>query len=700
MTTLIAVGQIYDRMVTVGGYTTSSDGYAWTTSANVTEPFLPMQAAIGIAAVTLPPADITWVPVYNVSTYQLNVIEWLGPQFLAVGANGTIVGTDNGIDWYTRLSNTSANLNGIAWSGTVYVAVGDGGALIYSYDGQDWVVGNSGTANQLLSVTWASEIGMFVAVGASYTILTSLDGVAWASQTSGSGVSLTAITWTGLQFVAVGASGRIQTSTDGMHWTIATSNATSALNDITWNGSLLVAVGANGVIVYSADGITWKVAISGITTNLNRAVWSQSEFAAVGDSGVIIKSKDGAVWSANASGVTTELLGVGWSPGIEMFVAVGSAGTVIRSPIYSAITAVSDDGYVSSSYDGSLWYNGSIIDGNLGPRAVRWGVNSVGNNSTYILVGSQKYATNEASHAEFDEVAQIFTSPEGFEDSWTMVYAEDSTDSRYHGVRRISPLPASDSANPTQPGYVVNTVIIDQASNPYLSGLVSLIQTRTGVGTYNVVFDSEPGVSYDIVAVTDDGIVWTFTFSGSASFSTSNTATFSWEYPDAWVVCGVADGNPVLLYSLDDGATWDRVSLPSAFNGRALFDIVYANDQFYISAYGVVLYASSLINPVWDATDFVTASYASPDFTQIAANPSGHVVAVASGLIYYTTDGASWNRFEYPGYQFTSVVWYIDHWVVGVRSLMTTYTYFTSTDTKTWVGQNNGIQMYDFAILP
>ena len=189
-------------------------------------------------------------------------------------------------------------------------------------------------------------------------------------------------------------------------------------------------------------------------------------------------------------------------------------------------------------------------------------------------------------------------------------------------------------------------------------------------------------------------------FAGTASYTIADTATFTFMHPEVWVVAGVSNENPVLLYSLDTGESWNRVQIPELFNGRALFDITYVNEQFYVSGYGVVIYSYSMINPTWNASDFVTSPYGNPSMLKIASNPSGHIVAAASGMLYYTLDGVVWASHYQPGYQFTSVVWYIDHWVAGVTSLLTTYTYFTSTDTINWVGGNNTIQMYDFAIIP
>lgn len=271
------------------------------------------------------------------------------------------------------------------------------------------------------------------------------------------------------------------------------------------------------------------------------------------------------------------------------------------------IVAVSDDGYISDTLDDINWVNGSIIDGDFGPRDIGYGTNTGGTNGIFIIVGSQKYSHDEPSHNRWDEVAQILTSTSGLDSTWLMVYSQDSNNSILHGIQRIG---------------------------------------------------------------------------------------------DMWVACGISDNIPLLLYSLDNGFSWVQVAVPELFNGRALFDITYANNLYFISAYGVVLYTPSLENPVWNATDFVDSPVAGPGFIKIASNPNGHVVAVSSGMIFYSLDGVEWDSYYQPGYQFNSVIWFNDHWVVGCSSLLTHYTYFTSTDTINWIGGNNGMHIYDFAIVP
>ena len=62
----------------------------------------------------------------------LNGIVWSGTQFVAVGANGTMLTSSDGITWTVSTSVTTYGLNGIAWSGVQFEAVGQYGIILMS----------------------------------------------------------------------------------------------------------------------------------------------------------------------------------------------------------------------------------------------------------------------------------------------------------------------------------------------------------------------------------------------------------------------------------------------------------------------------------------------------------------------------------------------------------------------------------------
>ena len=83
--------------------------------------------------------------------------------YVAVGADGTIQTSPDGLTWTRRTSGIIDRLNGVTWSGAQFVAVGDSGTILTSPDGVTWTRRTSGTTNALSSTAWNGH--QWVAVG-------------------------------------------------------------------------------------------------------------------------------------------------------------------------------------------------------------------------------------------------------------------------------------------------------------------------------------------------------------------------------------------------------------------------------------------------------------------------------------------------------------------------------------------------------
>jgi hypothetical protein len=95
-----------------------------------------------------------------------------GAKFVAVGLHiYTAPGGGSGVDWSQQTSGTTNLLSGVAWAGTQFVAVGANGTMLTSPDGVTWSLQASGTASALSGV--ASSGTNVVMVGANGTIVTS-----------------------------------------------------------------------------------------------------------------------------------------------------------------------------------------------------------------------------------------------------------------------------------------------------------------------------------------------------------------------------------------------------------------------------------------------------------------------------------------------------------------------------------------------
>jgi len=734
MSNLISIGNRYDHFATISAISTSPDGYSWVTPYRIDQPFLPFKPRLpgtGIRWSNVLP----WIVRQQSSFGNLNGVAWGDLIFVAVGDNGVVVTSDHAEYWFEQASGVTENLRGITWGGTLWVAVGDAGTIITSPDSINWTEQTSEIDTQLTSVAWSIDLQLFIAVGLSGVAITSPDGVTWTTQNSGTANNLRSITWSDgvwtvggwsnqIQywqwgyFTAVGDIGTILTTVDGVTWTTQNSNVVTGLNSVSWSSYGTLAVGNAATFISSTDSVTWSQGNISVTNELYSVCGAGEQVdVMVGASGVILRSTDNTNAYSDTSQVSTNLYSVTYSEYLNLFVAVGQSGMIMTSSIENPteiFTAISDSGYISASYDSNVWTNGTIIDGNFSPRALELGLDNNGYNISFMVAGVQKYASTEPSHAQWDEVGQIFVSSNavgaisvddpGFYDSpWNMVYSHDSNSSIFHGLRHFKPDTITVETTPSSNSNTyTSSVSIDILANPSLSGLANLLASEIieSVGTVAFSSNSNIALSLSNVVITDNN--WEFGFQGNLIYTTEDTVTFVFTHPEVWVAVGADNKNPLIVYSLDTGETWDVISntVPSLFAGRALFDITYTNYQFYISAYGVVIYSYSIINPTWNASNFVTSVYGNPNFTKIAANPSGQLVAAGSGLLFYSFDGEVWASYYQPGYQFVSVIWYIDHWVAGATSLLTNHTYFTSKDLITWTGQNNTMHMYDFAIIP
>lgn len=165
---------------------------------------------------------------------------------------------------------------------------------------------------------------------------------------------------------------------------------------------------------------------------------------------------------------------------------------------------------------------------------------------------------------------------------------------------------------------------------------------------------------------------------------------------DAWVAVGSVGSKPLAIYSLDNGVSWERVYFPELTAMKFAYDVVWNEGYFWFTVNGMILNTPSLDAPIWGASPDIKPKYGSADLNKIAANPAGHMVAVCSGGLVYSTDCVGWTLFSPPGYRFRSIIWHMDRWIAGAESNLTQYTYWHSRDTINWIPGNNAVQAYDF----
>jgi hypothetical protein len=255
--------------------------------------------------------------------------------FVAMGVNGEIHGetltSTDGVSWapLEGWAFTDYIFYDITYAENIFVAVGSQGVVITSPDGINWTERTS-PALGLSGVTHGNNI--FVAVGTLSTIITSPDGRSWTKRDSGvpipqgKFVTFEKIAYGNNTFVLVGnicdlnrCEGIILTSPDGINWTTE-GQGYRELWGITYGNGIFVAVGRHTIIT-SPDGIQWTEESSESTGHMWGVAYANGTFVAVGEGGIILTSTDGITWENINSETTAFLIGIAY--GNNTFVAAG-----------------------------------------------------------------------------------------------------------------------------------------------------------------------------------------------------------------------------------------------------------------------------------------------------------------------------------------------------------------------------------------
>ncbi len=168
--------------------------------------------------------------------------------------------------------------NKVEYAGGRFFALGGNGSLATSEDGITWESRVTGVTSSLRGVAYGPEISRYVVVGAAATILRSADGTNWVKTVTTNTCDLNDIEWSGMAFVAVAT--RTQTnqpnalrSSNALNWTSVTfpvglgGNAPGFSSAVAFGGGVFIAAAGYDYIedlFRSANGTTWSyVAYSG-----------------------------------------------------------------------------------------------------------------------------------------------------------------------------------------------------------------------------------------------------------------------------------------------------------------------------------------------------------------------------------------------------------------------------------------------------
>lgn len=136
---------------------------------------------------------VTWTQRYSVgSTNILNKVRFVNGVFIAVGANGQIITSTDGLLWTARTSGTTQVLYGVTFGNGYYVVCGATGTILTSTNLTSWTARTSGTTAQFNEILYSDAGFIAVANAGTARISAANDGTAWASTATGSSLNLVA----------------------------------------------------------------------------------------------------------------------------------------------------------------------------------------------------------------------------------------------------------------------------------------------------------------------------------------------------------------------------------------------------------------------------------------------------------------------------------------------------------------------------
>lgn len=266
----------------------------------------------------------------------------VGTGTIMVGNEGKIGALSSSMTWTGRESGITNNLNDIVYTGTggKFVAVGEDGILLTSTDGVSWT-----SPDLFLNMNWTG-----VSYGNEKLVIVSDSGLImvkddndpdWNIPYSDPTTKLNAVAYGNGKFVAVGDGGTVVTSVDGAVWEKVTRKTTNNLNGISFGGGMFVAVGALGIVITSPESSKGSETTLESKVNLNEVAFGNSVFMAAGDDGNVLATTDmGTTWKPENTGVTANLNGIAFHPNLNRFMAVGDSGTMIVSNLVPNIPRV------------------------------------------------------------------------------------------------------------------------------------------------------------------------------------------------------------------------------------------------------------------------------------------------------------------------------------------------------------------------
>ena len=271
----------------------------------------------------------------------LNDVCFAGAQGWAVGEDGTIIHTYNGVRWHEQNSGADTNLNGVYFYDTQQGwAVGNYGVIIHTEDGGvTWELERQTSDYDLYAIYFIDNRRGW-AVGARGTMLyTDNGGDTWRRTQEG----FTTDDLHDLYFHditsgwAIGENGTIL-HWNGTRWGQRQSNTSEDLHGVhftSWTDGWIV--GDHGTIIHSSDGLIWadwRNRADSDSIDLRSVHFPRGENQygwIVGENGTILYTRDfGTNWWKKDTQINSNLKSV-FAPNDNQIWAVGNDGAIVQS---------------------------------------------------------------------------------------------------------------------------------------------------------------------------------------------------------------------------------------------------------------------------------------------------------------------------------------------------------------------------------
>lgn len=313
-----------------------------------------------------------------------SLVRWLA-LVLGALAPSWVTGANPLDTWHVRSSGTTRRLNDVAYGNGTFVAVGEEGTVLRSADGVEWLPSNAGTVSRLDAIAFGN--GVFVAVGGlgSKPMFTSSDGVNWTPRTTTIAGGYLDVVFNGEVFFVLAGKGAFGTSGDAVQWVTGKIPSSQDPAAVAFGGGTWVVAGykpsgsPHGMLWTSTDLREWTPRDSMAPNHLFGAGQLQGAFVVAGQNGVMSSSPDGAIWTPRDSrtgGFIWDLAGNGdylvaaGQYGRMCYSANGTEWTRAETGVAGHLTGVTYGAgtFVAVGWDGAIAQSEALSGSAEGPR--------------------------------------------------------------------------------------------------------------------------------------------------------------------------------------------------------------------------------------------------------------------------------------------------------------------------------------------